>query len=78
MNEAVLAKRQQTLQAAYVAHPERFVKGQPTAATLPQAVWINPPKLPVKDESAMRHQILTRVVSKVLTHSGQPRFTNAP
>ncbi len=42
--EQVRAQRQQTLQAAYVAHPERFVKGQPVPAALPPAVWINPPK----------------------------------
>jgi putative transposase len=35
--------RQHVLAAAYVAHPERFVKGRPRAADLPQAVWINPP-----------------------------------
>ena len=38
------AERQQTLNAAYAAHPERFVKGQPTPPALPIAVWINPPK----------------------------------
>jgi putative transposase len=36
--EVALVKRQQTLQEAYVAHPERFVKWQPTPAMLPQAV----------------------------------------
>jgi len=35
--------RQHVLAAAYVAHPERFVKGRPRPADLPQAVWINPP-----------------------------------
>ena len=37
-------KRQQVLQMAYAAHPERFVKGAPVPAQLPVAVWINPPK----------------------------------
>jgi len=37
-------QRQQVLQAAYVDHPERFVRGQPKVPALPQAVWINPPK----------------------------------
>ena len=37
-------KRQGVLQLAYLAHPERFVKGQPQPPTLPTAVWINPPK----------------------------------
>lgn len=40
---AALAARQQVLTAAYQAHPERFVRGQPQPAGLPPAVWINPP-----------------------------------
>ena len=39
-----LAERQAILQRAYVAHPERFVKGAPLVPQLPAAVWINPPK----------------------------------
>ena len=37
------AQRQQVLKAAYAAHPERFVRGQPQVLPLPEAVWINPP-----------------------------------
>jgi putative transposase len=40
----VLRARQQVLHQAYAAHPERFVKGPPTLATLPQEVWINRPQ----------------------------------
>jgi putative transposase len=40
---AVLAQRQRVLQAAYTAHPERFVHGNPKAGSLPDEVWINPP-----------------------------------
>jgi len=40
----VFARRQQVLQRAYAAHPERFVKGLPTPPPLPTEVWINPPK----------------------------------
>jgi putative transposase len=43
--ELVLQKRQQVLDVAYAAHPERFVKHAPVPAQLPAAVWINPPKL---------------------------------
>jgi len=39
----VTAQRQAVLAAAYAAHPERFVKGQPAALSLPAEVWINPP-----------------------------------
>lgn len=40
----VLAARQQVLQHAYAAHPERFVKGSPVPAGLPAEVWINRPQ----------------------------------
>jgi len=41
---AVLAQRQRTLEAAWAAHPERFVRGIPKHSPLPEAVWINPPE----------------------------------
>lgn len=40
----ILAQRDLTLQAAYAAHPERFVHGLPKPKALPETVWINPPK----------------------------------
>jgi putative transposase len=42
--QAVLAQRQQVLQAAYQKNPERFVKGLSIPAQVPAAVWINPPQ----------------------------------
>jgi putative transposase len=42
--EAVQAHRQHVLQAAYAAHPERFVKGAPVLPELPTEVWINKPQ----------------------------------
>jgi len=41
--ERVIAARQQTLNAAYAAHPERFVRRPPQPPILPEAAWINPP-----------------------------------
>jgi putative transposase len=41
--EQTLAKRQQTLTAAYRQHPERFVRRPPRPAQPPAATWINPP-----------------------------------
>jgi len=41
--EAVLARRQEALDAAYAAHPERFVRRPPRAQRPPTAAWINPP-----------------------------------
>jgi putative transposase len=39
----VIALRQRQLDAAYQAHPERFVNRPPRHPDLPEAVWINPP-----------------------------------
>lgn len=36
-------QRKDVLLAAYAAHPERFVKGQPRPPALPTAAWINRP-----------------------------------
>jgi putative transposase len=43
--QVVYQQRQQVLQAAYAAHPERFVRGLPTPPQLPTAVWINRPQM---------------------------------
>ena len=49
--------RQRVLTAAYAAHPERFVKGRPQPADLPQAVWINPPSKKTTAQDAPRSTI---------------------
>ena len=41
--ETIRAQRQQVLLAAYLAHPERFVRGAPQLPNLPKEVWINKP-----------------------------------
>jgi putative transposase len=41
--QAVIDRRQKVLQAAYAAHPERFVRGEPKPPSLPTEVWINKP-----------------------------------
>jgi putative transposase len=41
---AVQAGRAQVLDAAYQAHPERFVSRPPTPPALPVTSWINPPQ----------------------------------
>lgn len=51
--ESVIAARQEVLQAAYIAHPERFVRKPPVASPLPEAVWINPPP---KEELSLKDQ----------------------
>jgi putative transposase len=39
----ITVARAVTLDAAYAAHPERFVRRPPTPPEVPTAVWINPP-----------------------------------
>lgn len=41
--QSVLANRQEVLDAAYQAHPDRFVRHSPKPLPLPSAVWINKP-----------------------------------
>jgi putative transposase len=43
---AVLEQRRQVLRAAYLARPERFVRGEPQPPALPTEVWINRPSSP--------------------------------
>jgi putative transposase len=38
----VVESRKKVLEAAFEAHPERFVRGVPMPPALPQAAWINP------------------------------------
>jgi putative transposase len=45
---ALRQRRQQVLQSAFRAHPERFVRGTPTPAPLPTEVWINKPTEPAR------------------------------
>ena len=40
---SVQTQRKEVLRTAYGAHPERFVRGEPTVREPPKAVWINPP-----------------------------------
>jgi putative transposase len=45
-----LAQRARVLDAAYAAHPERFVRGAPKPTAPPTTVWINPPKTPTESQ----------------------------
>jgi putative transposase len=38
-----LQRRGAVLDAAFLAHPERFMRGRPVPATPPNEVWINKP-----------------------------------
>jgi putative transposase len=43
--ERVTSQRQIVLASAFDVHPERFVRGMPTPPVLPDAAWINKPKV---------------------------------
>jgi transposase InsO family protein len=47
---AIQSHRQQVLDAAYVAHPERFPHGRPLAPKLPAKVWINKPRTTIETQ----------------------------
>jgi hypothetical protein len=42
-------QRQAVLEAAYLKHPDRFVRGLPMLPELPAAVWINKPETKEKE-----------------------------
>jgi len=41
---AILGRRQRVLEEAYLATPERFVRGRPKPSSLPAGAWINRPE----------------------------------
>jgi len=49
--DAILDRRHRARMAAYLVHPERFVKGPPRRESLPSAVWINPPENPTRQDA---------------------------
>jgi putative transposase len=49
--EAILEQRRTVLEAAYAAHPERFVRKPPTPEAPPTAAWINPPRPTAPEEA---------------------------
>ena len=55
--EAVRKARGQVLSAAYAAHPERFVRGQPKVPGPPSAVWINKPTCTMVSPSPLEQQV---------------------
>ena len=49
--ETIIKERQLVLNAAYAAHPERFVKKMPAPQPAPKAAWINKPNMIAADLS---------------------------
>jgi putative transposase len=63
--DAVIAARRGVLDAAYAAHPERFVNQRPSPPLPPTKVWINPPQ-------QTQHQTTNREEALVLHQSPPP------
>ncbi len=70
--EKTVQQRQQVLNAAYAAHPERFVRKRPAAQELPREVWINPPAERQSQEQPIRSQ------QAPPTEIGQPKSQSEP
>ena len=49
---ATIARRAHVLDAAFATHPERFTRGRPSPAELPNEVWINKPTQEVSTDNA--------------------------
>ena len=73
--DEIIARREAVLRAAWAAHPDRFVSGEPKPKPLPEAVWINPPT-PTLTTQEIALQLIPPSVSQPLTDSGshQPLY----
>jgi hypothetical protein len=54
-------QRTLTLDAAFIANPQRFKHVAPKPPALPTAAWINPPKM------TTHHQYHTRLLTNLMT-----------
>ena len=70
--DEIIARREAVLRAAWAAHPDRFVSGEPKPKPLPEAVWINPPT-PTLTTQEIALQLIPPSVSQPLTGSAPPR-----
>ena len=66
--DEIIARREAVLRAAWAAHPDRFVSGEPKPKPLPEAVWINPPT-PTLTTQEIALQLIPPSVSQPLTGS---------
>ena len=60
--EVVTSQRQIVLASAFDAHPERFVRGMPMPPSLPEAAWINKPKVESKELVLAENVLIPGVV----------------
>ena len=66
--DEIIARREAVLRAAWAAHPDRFISGEPKPKPLPEAVWINPPT-PTLTTQEIALQLIPPSVSQPLTGS---------
>jgi hypothetical protein len=69
---AVRQRRQLVLDAAYAAHPDRFVRRPPTPLPLPNEVWINKPQKRRRKYSLNFTSECLKVVDTRRRTSGRP------
>jgi putative transposase len=60
--ELVTSQRQIVLASAFDTHPERFVRGMPMPPSLPEAAWINKPKVESKELVVAENVLIPGVV----------------
>jgi len=56
--QALHVRRQETLDVAFTAHPQRFKGKRPEPHAMPTEVWINPPKTPPIDPEKIQPRTL--------------------
>ena len=61
-SDLVTSQRQNVLASAFDAHPERFVLGMPMPPSLPEAAWINKPKVESKEVGITENVLIPGVV----------------
>ena len=65
-SKEVLQARQKVLSAAYLVHPERFVRGLPTVPEVPREVWINKPKEGIGPQAGVLPECIGEVQEETL------------
>jgi len=70
--ETILKYREKVLANAYQEHPERFVRGLPSAGMVPPAVWINKPENPLEPLNSQKYKKLASIEARGLTQSTKP------
>lgn len=64
--ESIRENRKHVLETAYLQHPERFVRKTPAPPEIPDAVWINPPKVDKNEKQAENNNIQESEVTVTL------------